>query len=151
MFDIIQIYNLKYPNQPMIGFVKDAEWVEFESLRPSEGDNSYQEWLDFARDADDKGLLANWEGFIEMLPGNQLMGFLLTVKGDDIDLSIALLDLLVLISFPQLRQPDTIFSFFTKVVIRIREAQIQVPPSVILDWNKTVEAYSLPSTFLITG
>lgn len=150
MYDILQVFNLKYPGEPAPLFLDDPEWVEFDGLRP-EGQTNYQDWLAFAQQADTDGELADWDTFIEMLSENLLLGFLIQVKGDNVGLSIALLDLLTLISFPALRKPQTVLAFFQRVLIEFRKLEIEVPVSVAMDWNQKVSEHDLPDSFLILG
>jgi hypothetical protein len=144
VFDIIPVYRLRFPGQGLPEFIVDEEWEAFNNERPV-GDYSYTEWLEFAQEQRRLGYLADWNALIRAFPENSLLEYLLVNKSNRLRTSIALLDMLMVLSYPVLRRPEIVRIFWNKLVEAVRR-DISVHPTaeVIEGWNRDVDRFLLP-------
>jgi hypothetical protein len=92
---------------------------------------------------------ADWDGFMREMAWCPLIVWIITNKGSNVDLSIALLDIMVLINFEKTRHSACLAFFWQNLLTQYYASGLLAPPENILEWNDRVTYYQLPTVLLI--
>lgn len=147
-YDLLQVCDLKFPGRSL-HFAVDEDWKDFGGEKPVDENGeqllAYSTMQKAARQFLNEGKLADWDGFLEILPSLKLMEFIIIHRKETTDLRLALIELLLAVE--RYQDIEILNPFWAELKSESLQAKLDFPVEAIAEWNERTKDFCLPDSW----